>query len=206
MADVVIDLHSGGNAFWFIPCSHMHVVDDAAQRKAMLEGMLAWNSDFHFLYIDVNGNGLLPVEAENMGKTVITTELGGGGRVPAFVHQLAWSGLTNVLRHVGVLQGEVDSRSSLGLPPAVIIDGRDPANYVNTDEPGFWENLLEPGDGVKAGDPVGRLWFPEQPERGPRVFTAPLDGILTVVRAMTPTLAGDSIFVTGQPIEASELL
>jgi predicted deacylase len=141
-----------------------------------------------------------------MGKTVITTELGGGGRVPAFVHQLAWNGLTNVLRHLGVLKGEVQTRESLGLPPAIIIDGRDPANYVNTDEAGFWENLLEPGDKVRQGEPVGRLWFPEQPERGPRVFTAPMDGILTVVRAMTPTLAGDSIFVTGQPIEACELL
>ncbi len=206
LADVVIDLHSGGNAFWFLPCSHMHVIDDAAQRKAMFEGMLAWNSDFHFLYIDVNGSGLLPVEAENMGKTVITTELGGGGRVPAFVHQLAWTGLTNVLRQVGVLAGTVETRASLGLPPAIIIDGRDPENYVNTDEPGFWENLLEPGDQVKTGDPVGRLWFPERPERGPRTFSAPRDGILTVVRAMTPTLAGDSIFVLGQPIEAADLL
>ncbi len=206
MADVVIDMHSGGNAFWFLPCSHMHVVDDPVQRKAMLDGMLAWNSDFHFLYIDVNGAGLLPVEAENQGKTVITTELGGGGRVPAAVHQLAWSGLTNVLRHEGVLGGEVQTRESLGLPPAIIIDGRDPTNYVNTDEAGFWENLLEAGDSVKAGDPVGRLWFPATPERKPRTFTAPLDGILTVIRATTPTLAGDSVFVLGQPISAAEIL
>ena len=126
MADVVIDIHSGGRTAWFMPCSHMHVVDDPAQRKAMLEGMLAWNSDFHFLYVDVNGTGLLPVEAENQGKIVITTELGGGGRVPAPVHGLAWSGLTNVLRHVGVLEGEVQTRASLGLPDAVILDGRDP--------------------------------------------------------------------------------
>jgi N-alpha-acetyl-L-2,4-diaminobutyrate deacetylase len=106
---------------------------------------------------------------------------------------------------VGVLEGDVQTRESLGLPPAVIIDGRDPTNYVNTDEPGFWEALLEPGDTVKAGDPVGRLWFPEQPERGPRTFTAPLDGFLVVMRAMTPTLAGDSVFVTGQQIDVSEL-
>ena len=86
MADVVIDMHSGGRTAWFIPCSHMHVVDDPAQRRAMLDGMLAWGSDYHFLYIDVNGSGLLPVEAEQQGKIVITTELGGGGRVPAPVH------------------------------------------------------------------------------------------------------------------------
>ena len=205
MADVVIDMHSGGNAFWFLPCSHMHVVDDPAQHKAMLEGMLAWNSDFHFLYIDVNGEGLLPVEAENQGKTVITTELGGGGRVPAHVHQLAWSGLTNVLRHEGVLEGEVQTRASHGLSPAIILDGRDPANYVITDETGFWENLLEPGDPVQAGDPVGRLWFPDRIDRDPRVFTAPLDGVLVVARGRTPTLAGDSVFALGQPIEAGAL-
>ena len=57
LADVVIDMHSGGRSAWFIPCSHMHVVDDPAQRKAMLEGMEAWLSDWHFLYIDVNGTG-----------------------------------------------------------------------------------------------------------------------------------------------------
>jgi N-alpha-acetyl-L-2,4-diaminobutyrate deacetylase len=201
-ADVVIDMHSGGNAMWFIPCSHMHVVDDPAQRKAMLEGMLAWNSDFHYLYVDVNGSGLLPVEAEQQGKIVITTELGGGGRVPAPIHQLAWSGLTNVLRHVGALEGEVVKRET----PATILDGRDPTNYVIADEAGLWEGLLEPGAEVKAGDPVGRLWFPDRLDRGPAILRAPLDGVVAVVRAIPVTEAGDSVFVTGQPIEAAALL
>jgi N-alpha-acetyl-L-2,4-diaminobutyrate deacetylase len=201
-ADVVIDMHSGGNAMWFVPCSHMHVVDDPAQRKAMLEGMLAWNSDFHYLYVDVNGSGLLPVEAEQQGKVVITTELGGGGRVPAPIHQLAWSGLTNVLRHLGVLEGEVVKRET----PATILDGRDPTNYVIADESGLWEGLLEPGAEVKAGDPVGRLWFPDRLDRGPTTLRAPLDGVVAVVRAIPVTEAGDSVFVTGQAIEASALL
>jgi predicted deacylase len=201
-ADVVIDMHSGGNAMWFVPCSHMHVVDDPAQRKAMLAGMLAWNSDFHFLYVDVNGTGLLPVEAEQQGKIVITTELGGGGRVPAPIHQLSWSGLTNVLRHVGVLEGEVVKRET----PGTILDGRDPTNYVIADESGLWEGLLEPGAEVKTGDPVGRLWFPDRIDRAPAILRAPLDGVLAVVRAIPVTEAGDSVFVTGQPIEASALL
>ena len=202
----MIDIHSGGRTAWFLPCSHMHVVDDLEQRRAMLAGMQAWNSDHHFLYIDVNGTGLLPVEAENQGKVVITTELGGGGRVPAFVHELAWSGLQNVLRHVGVLAGEVQTRESLGKPPAVIIDGRDPANYVIVEEAGLWEGLLEPGAPVHAGDPVGRLWFPDTPSRPPDVITAPLDGMLAVIRAIPPTQPGDSVFTIGQPIESSALL
>ena len=180
LADVVIDMHSGGRTAWFIPCSHMHVVDDPAQRKAMLEGMLAWNSDFHFLYMDVNGAGLLPVEAENQGKIVITTELGGGGRVPAPVHELAWSGLTNVLRHVGVLEGEVQTRASLGLPDAVILDGRDATNYVIAEEAGLWEGMKEPGEPVTGGEPVGRLWFPDRLDRAPERCCAPRDGVVAV--------------------------
>ena len=206
MADVVIDMHSGGRSAWFIPCSHMHVVDDPAQRRAMLEGMEAWNSDFHFLYIDVNGTGLLPVEAENQGKIVITTELGGGGRVPAHVNRLAWSGLNNVLRHVGVLEGEVQTRESLGLPPAVILDGRNPDTIVVSPEDGMWEAMLEPGDPVAAGEPVGRLWFIDRPDRPAELLRAPMDAVVAVTKAIAPTEQGDCVFVLGEPIDRSALL
>ena len=198
-------MHSGGRTAWFLPCSHMHVVENPDQRAKMLEGMLAWNSDFHFLYVDVNGNGLLPVEAENQGKIVITTELGGGGRVPAPVHRLAWSGLTNVLRHVGVLEGEVLTRASLGLPDAVIIDGREGDNMVITEETGVWEGILEPGEPVKEGEPVGRLWFPDTPGRSPNVMRAPRDGVVVVTRAIPVAEAGDSVFVLGQPIDRADI-
>ena len=205
LADVVIDMHSGGRSAWFLPCSHMHVVDDPVQRKAMLEGMEAWCSDWHYLYIDVNGTGLLPVEAENQGKLVITTELGGGGRVPAPVHQLAWSGLNNVLRHVGVLKGEVQTRASLGLPPAIILDGRNPETIVVSPEDGMFEAILEPGDPVAADEPVGRLWFVDRPDRAPELLLAPLDGFVVVTKAIPITEQGDCVFVVGQPIDRTAL-
>src|SRR4029079_13019679 len=113
------------------------------------------------------GHGLLPVEAENQGKLVITTELGGGGRVPAPVPRLAWSGLQNVLGHVGVLEGEAQTRASHGLPPAVILDGRDPATIVVSPEDGLFEALLEPGDPVSAGQTLRRLSLIERPEPPP---------------------------------------
>ena len=36
------------------------------QRKQMMAGTLAWNSDIAFLYADIAGSGLLPVEAEKV--------------------------------------------------------------------------------------------------------------------------------------------
>ena len=67
----------------FYPCAHMHLVPDREQRRQMVEGTLAWNTDFAFLYTDIAGTGLLPVEAERQGKIVITTEMGGGETVSA---------------------------------------------------------------------------------------------------------------------------
>ena len=51
--------------------------------RQMMAGTEAWNTDFAFLYADIAGTGLLPVEAERQGKIVITTEMGGGEIVPA---------------------------------------------------------------------------------------------------------------------------
>ena len=103
MADVVIDMHSGGRTAWFIPCSHMHVVDDPAQRKAMFEGMQAWNSDWHFLYVDVNGHGLLPGRGREPGQgrdhdRARRRRPRAGARARAGVERA-----DDVLRHVGVL-------------------------------------------------------------------------------------------------------
>jgi hypothetical protein len=75
LADVVIDIHTGGRSLDFYPCSTMHLVPDREQRRKMIDAALAWNSDFSFLYTDVAGTGLLPVEAERQGKLVVPAKL-----------------------------------------------------------------------------------------------------------------------------------
>ena len=99
-------------------------------------------------------------------------------------------------------RGEIVRRD----PPATILDGRDPRNYVICDEAGIFEGLLEPGAEVTAGDAVARLWFPDRLDRPPTVLRAPLDGVLACIRSIPATEAGDAAFTTGQPIEASALL
>lgn len=38
LADVVIDMHSGGRSAWFLPCSHMHVVANPEQAQSNASG------------------------------------------------------------------------------------------------------------------------------------------------------------------------
>ncbi len=214
-ADVVIDMHSAGGIGWIVPCSHMCVPKDRAQRKAMLEAMEAWNSDFHFFYTS-DGN-YLPNEAERQGKIVVTTELGGSTRIPVAVQELSWSGLTNVLRHFGVLEGEVVTRASLGLPPATLVDCRFDDGRIGNVGSGLFDNiiapvsglfevLVEPGSPVSQGQPVGRIWSHEDPSTPPVDLASPFSGYLVGLRTVPAVEKGQSLALIGQKIDRETLL
>ena len=66
--------------------------------------------------------------------------------------------------------------------------------------------MLEHGDAVRAGEPVGRLWFSDRPDRPPERILAPLDGVVAVTKAIPVTEQGDCVFVLGVPIDRAELL
>lgn len=201
-SDVVVDMHSGGRSGLCPPWSEMHLVGDRTQRRAMVEAMLAWGTDYHFVYVDIAGSGLLVGEAERQGKLVVSTELGGGGHVHASTHRIARSGLANVLRHVGVLRGEVVRRD----PPGTIVDATDESGYLLAPESGLWETFVDLGQRVVPDEPVGQLHFPERPDREPAVVCARTGGLVMVVRAIAPTAQGDNVVVVGRETSVEELL
>ena len=188
LADIVIDIHTGGRSLDFYPCAHMHLVPDREQRRQMVEGTLAWNTDFAFLYTDIAGTGLLPVEAERQGKIVITTEMGGGEPVSAGVHRLTQDGLHNVLVHFGLLTGEKRTRQALGLPPTRWVQSLDREDYRFAPESGLYETLVPLGADVRTEQTVGQIHFVERPDRDPIPVTANAAGVLIATRG--PTLVG----------------
>lgn len=205
LSDVVIDIHSGGRSMEFVPCSHMHLVPDRAQRDKMLAAMLAWNTDFHFLYADIAGSGLLPVEAENQGKLVVTTELGGGECIPASVHRIAQSGLRNVLIHVGALRGQLQTRESLGKSPAILTQALNREDYLLAPESGIFEVCAELGDLLQRGDIVGYIHHLERPDRPPESIVAEGQGYLITIRAPCLTQQGDCVAVIAKQVSLDEV-
>lgn len=203
--DVVVDIHSGGRSGMCLPWSEMHWVDDADQRRRMVEGMLAWNTDWCVVYIDVAGGGLLVGEAERQGKTVVSTELGGGGHVTAGIHRLAASGLRNVLRTFGILAGDVETRETLGRREPTILRATDLDDYLLAPATGLFETLVELGDRVELGETVGWIHFVERPEQQPEPIVASSSGVVCVVRAIASTDEGDNVVVIGHEIDRSEL-
>lgn len=205
-ADVVVDMHSGGRTALCPPWSEMHWVDDPDQRRRMVEGMLVWPTDYHVVYIDIAGGGLLVGEAEKQGKIVVSTELGGGGHVTASTHRVAGIGLANVLRHFGVLAGAVQTREELGLAAPTILRATDLDDYVLAPESGLWETFVDLGERVEPGQLVGQIHFIERPDREPALVKALNGGVVCVVRAIAPTSQGDNVIVVGAPATVEELL
>jgi len=193
LAEIVIDIHTGGRSMDFYPCAHMHLVPDLEQRRQMMEGTLAWNTDFAFLYADIAGAGLLPVEAERQGKIVITTEMGGSETVHAHIHRATQDGLRNVLIHLHILGGEKKTRQSQGLPPTRWVQALDRDDYRFAPESGIWESVLELGDAVEANQPIGQIHFLERPDRNPVVVTALSVGYLLAVRSPSLVAQGDCV-------------
>ncbi len=171
----------------------------------MVEGMLAWNTDVHFVYVDIAGTGLLVGEAERQGKIVVSTELGGGGHVTAATHRIAASGLANVLRRFGILAGEVQTRESLGLAPATIVRATEAENYLLAPDSGLWETLIDVGERVDPGRLVGRIHFIDRPDREPTPVHAANGGFVCGVRAIATTDQGDNVAVIGREIDVAEL-
>lgn len=204
-SDVVIDMHSGGRSMEFEPCAHMHLVENLEQRERMLSAMLAWNTDFAFLYADIAGTGLLPVEAENQGKLVVTTELGGGEAVPASIHRIAASGLRNVLIHLGALKGKEETRDSLGKPPTILTQALNREDYLLAPESGIFEICIDLGCRVKRGQVIGRIHHLERPDRQPEAIVSHSDGYLMTMRAPCLTRQGDCVAVIAQEVDPRSL-
>lgn len=205
ISDLVCDIHSGGRSMRTLPWSEMHLVDDADQRRRTVDAMLAWNTDHHFLYINIAGGGLLVDEAERQGKVTIGTELGGGGYCSAAIHRLVASGLANMLRYAGVLAGDVQTRETLGLPPATILEALQQDDYLLAPESGLLETIVDPGERVDRGQIVARIHFVERPERAAVEVVANGPGIVCEMRAIAVTQQGDCIGVVGRECQPESL-
>ena len=205
MADIVIDIHTGGRSTDFEPCAHMHLVPAGPQRDKMLAGTEAWNTDFCFLYADIAGTGLLPVEAESQGKVVITTEMGGSENVTALVHAETQMGLRNVLKHFGLLAGRPVTRETLGLGPTRWVQSLNWEDYRFAPESGVYENLVPLGEDVSAGQPVGAIHFLERPDRDPVHVVANSAGVLIATRAPSIVAQGDCVACIAHDVDPRKL-
>src|SRR5207302_27048 len=132
-------------------------------------------------------------------------EMGGGEAIPAAVHRLTQSGLGNVLVHFGILEGKKGTHAGLGLPPTRWVQALDWQDYRFAPESGIYENLIDLGAPVQAGQPVGQIHFLERPDRAAVPVIAPTAGILIATRAPALVAQGDCVACIAHEVGAGML-
>jgi len=173
--DAVIDLHSGGKASVFVPCSLPQAginpaLDAANAGLAQAMGLpVIWQLGAQ------NDNRSVNAACARAGVPCVAAELGGGGGVDPAVTDMAEAGLRRVLHHLGVLS------SAPPLPPdanAARVEIANPADHVMAPAHGLFDRRCRAGDRVAAGDLAGWLHFPEEPARAALPLHFPQAGLV----------------------------
>jgi N-alpha-acetyl-L-2,4-diaminobutyrate deacetylase len=172
MADVVLDLHSGGKTLAFVPFAAAHVLADKAQEARCMAAMEAFAAPYSVQLMEIDSAGMYDTAAEEMGKVFVSTELGGGGTATAATIGIAKRGLSNLLRHVGILAGQAESRPTIRLHTP----GTD--CFITSESVGLVEFCAELGQDLRKGDLVARIHDVERTGRAALNYRANLDGLL----------------------------
>lgn len=191
LADLVLDFHSGGRTLDFVPFAAAHILPDKDQEARCFAAVEAFGAPFSMRMLEIDAVGMYDTAAEEQGKLFVTTELGGGGTSTAHTVRIAKRGVRNVLRHAGILAGEVDHQPTrwLDMPSADC--------FTFAEHAGLLEPCVDLGEPVREGDVLARVHPAERTGAEPVEFRAKLDGILAARHFPGLVKMGDCVAVIG---------
>jgi N-alpha-acetyl-L-2,4-diaminobutyrate deacetylase len=113
-------------------------------------------------------------------------------------------GIHNLLVHFGIIEGEVVTRESQGLPASRLMEVPEPENYHMAMANGIYESFYELGDWVEAGSPVGQIHFVENIAWEPQPIVAQRSGMLLCTRGPGFVEIGDGVAVVARDLDPPE--
>ena len=189
MADYVADMHSGGKTLDFVPFACAHVLENKHQQARCIAAMEAFNAPYSLMLLELDSAKMYDTAAEKMGKVFIGTELGGGGSASATTVAIAKRGILNLLKHAGILSGELERGPSISL---VTPDHR---SFVTSEHSGLLEMCVDLGADVKNGEVIALVHDIERTGTQPVEYKATIDGVLAGRHYPSLTQPGDNLAV-----------
>lgn len=188
-ADALVDLHTGYSTM----LTHSVFGEGDARSEALArvfgtEVLLMEEHDEDWQRARFAGK--LRNTAAADGIPAITPELGGHSKFEEERIQAGVVGVTNVMKHLGMLEGEI-------VRPARQYVVRNHLTRVSVDTGGLFLATVQPGDEVRAGDQLGILYSPRDFGQVATV-TSPNDAVVLSI-AENPVLhTGDSAAMLGK--------
>jgi N2-acetyl-L-2,4-diaminobutanoate deacetylase len=194
-ADLVLDFHSGGRTLDFLPFCAAHILLDETLSKKAFSAVEAFSAPWSMRMLEIDAVGMYDTAAEDLGKVFVTTELGGGGTSTAASVRIARRGVANVLKHAGILAGEVDRQ------PTRWLDMPSGDCFSFAEEDGLIETMVDLGESVVEGQVVARIHQVGRTGVAPQEIRAKMPGLLTARHFPGLVKSGDCASVIAVEIE-----
>jgi predicted deacylase len=196
---VVLDLHSGGLVARFGLCANFHPMDDPVQASLCEETARWFGVPYLMVYQNVTP-GLLPSEAERLGKITVGTELGWGAAANAEGVRYGRHGVLAAAINQGQLRGKIEpiAYHKTGTQQKLEIVDRD--CYTSAPFAGHYEPLVECGAALKRGDTIGLLHDFDRIDLEPWPVRAGVDGILLMQAWGAEVRRGQHIAAVGRVV------
>ncbi len=191
MADVVVDLHSGGRSLQYVPSTLVRPGRTREEHEKLLHLMRLFGAPISFVSDGTGGGGLttLAAAAQERGALALTTELGGGATLSGTGLSLAEAG-KRLLKELGILPEIAVEPAS----PTRFMTVRDHSAFVYSRDRGVFEPAADIGEEVVSGQLAGRIHFPDLPTREPETLFFESSGLVACRRFPSLSERGDCLF------------
>ena len=194
--DAVIDLHSGGKASVFQPCTLVTRTESADLFRRNLELAYAFGLPLIWLLGDFNDSRSVNSAAARKDVPMIAAELGGGGGVDPSIVEQTISGLERCLAQLGILKRSRQLRKKSD-PLAVEINSA--LRNLYSPGRGLFQRKFEAGKFVEEKQCAGTLHFLEEPERPSVEIFFPVAGFVLAHTNRGMVARGDLLALIASP-------
>ena len=194
LADIVLDIHSGGRTLDFLPFAACHVLPDKAQQARCEAGMQAFGAPYSMRMLELDAQAMYDTAAEDQGKVFVTTELGGGGSSTARSVAVAERGVRNLLIHAGILEGKVEVSES------IMLDMPDGDCFVVSEHDGLLEMCRDLGETVVKDEVIARIHDIKRSGAAPVEYRARRSGLLAARHFPGLVQCGDTLAVVAEVV------
>lgn len=194
LADIVLDIHSGGRTLDFLPFAACHVLPDKHQQEQCEAAMRAFNAPYSMRMLELDAGAMYDTAAERQGKVFVTTELGGGGSSSARSVAIAERGVRNLLVHAGIVEGDIAWR------PTVMLDMPDGDCFLASEHDGLLEMCRDLGEEVSKGEVIARVHDIKRTGARPVEYRAGRSGLLAARHFPGLVQCGDTLAVVAETV------
>jgi predicted deacylase len=165
--DISVDVHTAGHSCDSALSTNMHYLSDPEMRRKTMAAAAAFGAPYNVVFWGVDEGATLTSSVERRGILSLGTELGGWGRVNIEGVRIGLRGLSNTLKHFGLIEGKPETGQRDGSPATRHMMVRDQACYAFAPAEGVFEPRHMVGDSVEEGELAGYLHFVEDIDHAP---------------------------------------